>query len=292
MPHNPVHVNQLQCGSEQPLLFICGPCVIESEELVFQVAESLLEACQKHRWQFVFKSSFDKANRTSIHSFRGPGLEKGLDILAKVRDRLGVPVTTDVHLPEHCGPAAEVCGIVQIPAFLARQTDLIAAAAEGAAKHGGTVNVKKPQFVAPEDMIHAVRKCEEAGCQNVMLTDRGSTFGYGRLVNDMQCIPIMQSFGVPVVFDATHSVQRPGGATTGGARQFVAPLARAAVAAGVDGVFLETHPNPDQAKSDGPNQLPLSQIPALLEQLSRLRELTLEFGRMESGASPAARAAG
>ena len=301
MPHNPVHVNQLACGTSQPLMFICGPCVIESEDLVFQVAESLLKACEKHRWQLVFKSSFDKANRTSVHSFRGPGLDKGLEILAKVRDQFGVPVTTDVHLPEHCGPAAEVCRIVQIPAFLARQTDLIAAAAEGAAKHGGTVNVKKPQFVAPEDMIHAVRKCEEAGCQNVILTDRGATFGYGRLVNDMQCIPIMQSFGVPVVFDATHSVQRPGGATTGGARQFVAPLARAAVAAGCDGVFLETHPNPDQAKSDGPNQLPLTVIPKLLEQLTRLRELALEFGALEfslqagssvAEAKPLARAAG
>lgn len=293
MPQNPMHVDQLSCGVNQPLLFICGPCVIESEELVFQVAETLLAACQKHRWQLVFKSSFDKANRTSIHSYRGPGLEKGLEILAKVRDQFQVPVTTDVHLPEHCGPAAEVCRILQIPAFLARQTDLIAAAAEGAARHGGVVNVKKPQFVAPEDMIHAVRKCEEAGCEKVILTDRGSTFGYGRLVNDMQCIPIMQSFGVPVVFDATHSVQRPGGATTGGARQFVAPLARAAVAAGCDGVFLETHPNPDQAKSDGPNQLPLSEIPKLLGQLARLRELALEFNSLEfslQAASTVARA--
>lgn len=277
MPLNPVNVNRLTCGAQQPLLFICGPCVIESEELVFQVAETLLAACEKHHWQLVFKSSFDKANRTSIHSYRGPGLEKGLEILAKVRDRFHVPVTTDVHLPEHCAPAAEVCRIIQIPAFLARQTDLIAAAAEECAKHDGVVNVKKPQFVAPEDMIHAVNKCEEAGCHKVILTDRGSTFGYGRLVNDMQCIPIMQSFGVPVVFDATHSVQRPGGSTTGGARQFVAPLARAAVAAGCDGVFLETHPNPDQAKSDGPNQLPLSEIPKLLGQLSELRRLTNEF---------------
>jgi 2-dehydro-3-deoxyphosphooctonate aldolase (KDO 8-P synthase) len=277
MPQNPVRLNQLACGGKNPLLFICGPCVIESEELVMHVAEALHTACTKNGWQLVFKSSFDKANRTSIHSYRGPGLEKGLEILAKVRDRFQVPVTTDIHLPEQCGPAAEVCRILQIPAFLARQTDLIAAAAESVAKHGGVVNVKKPQFVAPEDMIHAVRKCEEAGCDKVILTDRGTTFGYGRLVNDMQCIPIMQSFGVPVVFDATHSVQRPGGATTGGARQFVAPLARSAVAAGCDGVFLETHPNPDQAKSDGPNQLPLSDIPTLLGQLTKLRQLAVEF---------------
>lgn len=256
--------------------------MIESEDLVMQVAEALTAAAERQGWQLVFKSSFDKANRTSVHSERGPGLDEGLRILAKVRDRFGVPVTTDIHLPEQAGPAAEVCGIVQIPAFLARQTDLIAAAAEAAAKHGGIVNVKKPQFVAPEDTQHAVKKCEEAGCDRVLLTERGTTFGYGRLVNDMQCIPIMQSFGVPVIFDATHSVQRPGGATTGGARQFVAPLARAAVAAGCDGVFLETHPDPDRAKSDGPNQLPLSRIPQLLEQLTRLRELVLGFDEVAS----------
>jgi len=291
MPQNPIHLNQLACGANQPLLFIAGPCVIESEELVMQVAEALHTACTKNGWQLVFKSSFDKANRTSIHSYRGPGLEKGLEILAKVRDRFQVPVTTDIHLPEQCAPAAEVCQILQIPAFLARQTDLIAAAAESVARHGGIVNVKKPQFVAPEDMIHAVRKCEEAGCDRVILTDRGTTFGYGRLVNDMQCIPIMQSFGVPVVFDATHSVQRPGGATTGGARQFVAPLARSAVAAGCDGVFLETHPNPDQAKSDGPNQLPLSDIPTLLGQLTQLRKLALEFQGTLTGTTTKAAAA-
>jgi len=286
MPQNPIRLSNLACGGKHPLLFICGPCVIESEDLVMQVAEALHTTCTKHGWQLVFKSSFDKANRTSIHSYRGPGLEKGLEVLAKVRDRFQIPVTTDIHLPDQCAPAAEVCRILQIPAFLARQTDLIAAAAESVAKHGGVVNVKKPQFVAPEDMIHAVRKCEEAGCDQVILTDRGTTFGYGRLVNDMQCIPIMQSFGVPVVFDATHSVQRPGGSTTGGARQFVAPLARSAVAAGCDGVFLETHPNPDQAKSDGPNQLPLSDIPTLLGQLTRLRQLAVEFQGTITGSLP------
>jgi 2-dehydro-3-deoxyphosphooctonate aldolase (KDO 8-P synthase) len=282
MPQNPLSLGRWQIGCDRPLLFLCGPCMIESEDLVMQVAEALTAAAERQGWQLVFKSSFDKANRTSVHSERGPGLDEGLRILAKVRDRFGVPVTTDIHLPEQAGPAAEVCGIVQIPAFLARQTDLIAAAAEAAAKHGGIVNVKKPQFVAPEDTQHAVKKCEEAGCDRVLLTERGTTFGYGRLVNDMQCIPIMQSFGVPVIFDATHSVQRPGGATTGGARQFVAPLARAAVAAGCDGVFLETHPDPDRAKSDGPNQLPLSRIPQLLEQLTRLRELVLGFDEVAS----------
>jgi len=277
MPNNPVAVGRLTCGAKQPLLFISGPCVIESDDLVMRMAEDLVSSAQRHGWQLVFKSSFDKANRTSIHSFRGPGLEAGLKILAKVRDRFGVPVTTDIHLPEQAAPAAEVCALLQIPAFLARQTDLVAATAEAAAKHGSVVHIKKPQFVAPEDMIHAVKKCEEAGCPNVILTDRGTTFGYGRLVNDMSCIPVMQSFGVPVCFDATHSVQRPGGSTTGGARQFVATLARAAVAAGCDGVFLETHPDPDQAKSDGPNQLPLAKIPTLLDQLSQLRTLALEF---------------
>jgi 2-dehydro-3-deoxyphosphooctonate aldolase (KDO 8-P synthase) len=278
MPENPVAIGRSRCGARHPLLFICGPCVIESEDLVMRVAEELVSAAERHRWQLVFKSSFDKANRTSIHSYRGPGLEKGLGILSKVSQRFGVPVTTDIHLPDQAAPVSEVCGILQIPAFLARQTDLVAACAEAASKQDGTVNIKKPQFVAPEDMVHAVSKCEEAGCGKVLLTDRGTTFGYGRLVNDMQCIPIMQSFRTPVIFDATHSVQRPGGSTTGGARQFVAPLARAAVAAGADGVFLETHPDPDQAKSDGPNQLPLAQIPKLLEQLSRLRSMTLEFG--------------
>jgi 2-dehydro-3-deoxyphosphooctonate aldolase (KDO 8-P synthase) len=277
MPNNPLPVAGVRCGAGLPLLFIAGPCVIESEDLVRRVAETLTSAAREHGWGLVFKSSFDKANRTSLHSFRGPGLERGLDILQRVSEQFEVPVTTDIHLPEHAAPAAEVCAILQIPAFLARQTDLIAAAAEAAARRGRVVHIKKPQFVAPEDMVHAVQKCEEAGCPNILLTDRGTTFGYGRLVNDLQCIPIMQGLGVPVCFDATHSVQRPGGRTTGGARQFVAPLARAAVAAGCDAVFLETHPEPDQALSDGPNQLPLSQIPGLLAQLQQLRSLVLEF---------------
>ncbi|MBX3444671.1 MAG: 3-deoxy-8-phosphooctulonate synthase [Planctomyces sp.] len=280
MPNQPVAVGPHRCGAGQPLLFICGPCVIESRDLVMRVAESLVGTAQRAGLQFVFKSSFDKANRTSLHSFRGPGLEQGLAILDEVRRTFDVPVTTDIHLPEHAEPAAAVCRILQIPAFLARQTDLIAAAAEAAARQGGVINVKKPQFVAPEDLVHAVRKCEEAGCRDILLTERGTTFGYGRLVNDLQCIPIMQSFGTPVIFDATHSVQRPGGSTTGGARQFVATLARAAVAAGADGVFLETHPDPDQAQSDGPNQLPLADIPRLLEQLVEQRAL---FQRWTAG---------
>jgi 2-dehydro-3-deoxyphosphooctonate aldolase (KDO 8-P synthase) len=277
MPNNPITVGPHRCGTGQPLLVIAGPCVIESEELVTRVAGELAELAARENLQLVFKSSFDKANRTSIKSFRGPGLEEGLAILARVRERIGLPVTTDIHLPEHAAPAAEVCGIVQIPAFLARQTDLVFAAAEAAAKRGGTVNVKKPQFVAPEDLVHAVRKCEEGGCSNVLLTERGTTFGYGRLINDMQSIPVMQSLGAPVCIDATHSVQRPGGSTTGGAREMIPTIARAAVAAGADAVFLETHPDPDRALSDGPNQLPLKDVPRLLRQLGELRSLALSW---------------
>lgn len=277
MPENPLTIGQSSCGAGRPLLFIVGPCVIESDALIDRVSTELAELASREGWQLVFKSSFDKANRTSKTSFRGPGLERGLEVLARVRERTGLPVTTDIHAPEQAGPAAAVCQILQIPAFLARQTDLVLAAAEACATHGGIVNIKKPQFVAPEDLIHAVRKCEEGGSSRVLLTERGTTFGYGRLVNDMQSIPVMQGFGCPVVFDATHSVQRPGGATTGGARGMIAPLARAAVAAGCDGVFLETHPDPDRALSDGPNMLPLADVPRLLRQLSQLRELVLQF---------------
>jgi 2-dehydro-3-deoxyphosphooctonate aldolase (KDO 8-P synthase) len=186
-----------------------------------------------------------------------------------------LPLTTDIHLPEQAAPASKVCSILQIPAFLARQTDLIQAAAEATAKEG-VVNIKKPQFVAAEDMVHAVRKCEESGNPRVLLTERGTTFGYGRLVNDMQAIPTMQSLGCPVIYDATHSVQRPGGSKTGGAREMIIPLARAAVAAGCDGVFLESHPDPDQALSDGPNMLPLSELERLLASLTRIRSVLME----------------
>jgi len=273
MPMNPVDVRGMLCGAGQPLLVIAGPCVIESEELIAEVSGRLAEMAREAGVNLVFKSSFDKANRTSLKSFRGPGLERGLEILANVRERTGLAVTTDVHEPHQCEPAAEVCDVLQIPAFLARQTDLIQAAAEATAKRGGALNVKKPQFVAPEDMVHVVRKCEEAGNPRILLTERGTTFGYGRLVNDMRAIPVMQSLGVPVVYDATHSVQLPGGSTTGGQREMVPPLARAAVAAGADAVFFETHPNPDEAKSDGPNMVRLENVPRLLNELIALRTL-------------------
>jgi 2-dehydro-3-deoxyphosphooctonate aldolase (KDO 8-P synthase) len=275
MPDNPLTIGNAMCGRNQPLAFIAGPCVIESRELVLTVARRLVEIAAELRTTIVFKASFDKANRTSVGSFRGPGLNAGLKILANVREQTGLPLTTDIHDPSQAEPAAAVCDVVQIPAFLARQTDLIQAAAEATAKHGRIINVKKPQFIAPEDTEHIVKKCEAFGNPRVLLTERGTTFGYGRLINDMRAIPIMQSQGCPVVFDATHSVQTPGGKTTGGQREMVAVLARAAVAAGADAVFFETHPDPDRALSDGPNMVPLAELPALLRQLIRLRDVIL-----------------
>ena len=277
MSGNLVTIGDYKVGDGQPLLFILGPCVMESEALLLQVADRLVELRDRLKLQIAFKSSFDKANRTSVDSYRGPGLEAGLRMLDLVRQKTGLPTTTDIHEASQAAPCAEVCSILQIPAFLARQTDLIVAAADAAVAQNICVNVKKPQFVAPEDTIHAVHKCRARGLKNVMLSERGSTFGYGRLVNDFRCVPIMKSFGVPVVYDATHSVQLPGGATTGGQREMVPPLARAAVAVGCDAVFLETHPDPDKAKSDGPNMVILDQLETLLMQLTRLRETVLSF---------------
>jgi len=277
MATNPLHVDQYVCGTGRPLLFIVGPCVIESEELIRETSGHLSELAARHGWQIVFKSSFDKANRTSFNSYRGPGLARGLEILDRVRQETGLPVTTDIHEPDQAAPAAKVCRILQIPAFLARQTDLVHAIAKAARDNNGVVNVKKPQFIAPEDIIHAVRKCEQAGANNILLTDRGTMFGYGRLVNDMTAIPTMQAMGCPVCIDATHSVQRPGGSTTGGNRAMVPFIARAAVAAGADAVFLETHPDPDNALSDGPNQVRLADIERVLMELTQMRELVNKF---------------
>jgi 2-dehydro-3-deoxyphosphooctonate aldolase (KDO 8-P synthase) len=261
---------------------MAGPCVIESEGLVMQVAGHLARLRDRLGLQLVFKSSFDKANRTSLASFRGPGLEEGLRILEKAGRTTGLPLLTDVHEPAQAAPAAEVCQIVQVPAFLARQTDLVCAVARATATTGGAVNVKKPQFMAPEEMGHVVAKCEESGNDRVLLTERGTTFGYGRLVNDMRAIPVMQALGTPVIFDATHSVQMPGGATTGGQRPMVSFLARAAVACGCDGLFFETHPQPDQARSDGPNMLPLDVLEPLIHRLLALRR-ALEESNDEHG---------
>jgi 2-dehydro-3-deoxyphosphooctonate aldolase (KDO 8-P synthase) len=220
--------------------------------------------------QLVFKASFDKANRTSGKSFRGPGLEAGLKTLAAVKAATGLPITTDIHECHQVGPAAEVCDILQVPAFLARQTDLL----EACGRTGRVVNVKKGQFMAPWDMAHVVAKLAEVGNRQVLLTERGTTFGYGMLINDMRAIPWMQETGAPVIFDATHSVQKPGalGDRTGGIREMVPVLARCAVTAGCQGVFLETHPRPEEAKSDGPNMLPLAELPALIRQCQRLHE--------------------
>ena len=275
---DPVRIGNLECGPGRPLLWILGPCVIESHDLTLHIADVLAELGQRLRLPLVFKASFDKANRTSGASFRGPGLREGLKTLAAVKERTGLPVTTDVHEEGHIGPVAEVCDLIQIPAFLARQTDLLLAAG----RSGRAVNVKKGQFMAPWDMKNVVRKMDEVGCRNLLLTERGATFGYGMLVSDMRSIPWMQDLGRPVIFDATHSVQMPGAAgdRSGGDRRMVPYLARAATAAGCDGLFLETHPRPDEALSDGPNAIALDQLPAVVECCLRLRS-ALESPRNE-----------
>jgi 2-dehydro-3-deoxyphosphooctonate aldolase (KDO 8-P synthase) len=234
------------------------------------IAQRLGQIAARLPIQPVFKASFDKANRTSVDSERGPGLARGLAILRRIKEATGLPVTTDIHTAEQAAPAAEVCDLLQIPAFLARQTDLLVAAAGT----GRPVHVKKGQFLAPWDMKHVVGKLEAAGCRHILLCERGTFFGYGRLVNDMRSIPQMQALGAPVIFDATHSVQEPGGlgSATGGNRQMVEPLARAAVAIGVDGLFFETHPQPDRALSDGPNMVPLDEFEPLLARLLAIRE--------------------
>ena len=246
------------------LFVIAGPCVLETRELALAIAERLAEIARERDLPLVFKSSFDKANRTSGSSGRGPGLEEGLAILADVRSESGLPVLTDVHLPEQCAAAAEVVDVLQIPAFLCRQSDLVVAAA----RTGRAVNLKKGQFLAPWDMRHVAEKCRTAGNRNVLITERGTTFGYGRLVVDMSGFEELSTFGHPVVFDATHSVQRPGGADgrTGGDRRLAPVLARAAVATGnVDGVFFEVHPDPDRSPSDGPNMIRLEEFSGVLD---------------------------
>ncbi len=270
MPENPATIGPYRCGRGQPLLVIAGPCVIEDEALTLSIAQRLKQLAAELPVQLIFKASFDKANRTSVDSYRGPGLEAGLTILRRVQQSTGLPVTTDVHEPSQAAPAAEVCQLLQIPAFLARQTNLLSAAA----RTGRAVHVKKGQFLAPWDMKHVIAKLAAAGCHRILLGERGTFFGYGRLVNDIRAIPQMQALGVPVVFDATHSVQEPGGlgAATGGNRAMVEPLARAAVAVGVDGLFFETHPTPDDAPSDGPNMVPLDQLAGLLRRLLAIRQ--------------------
>jgi 2-dehydro-3-deoxyphosphooctonate aldolase (KDO 8-P synthase) len=270
VPNNPAQIARYACGRGQPLLVIAGPCVIESEELTLEIADRLREIASALGVSLVFKASFDKANRTSKSAFRGLGMAAGLTVLARVKEATGLPVTTDLHESCQAAPVAEVCDLLQIPAFLCRQTDLLVAAA----RTGRAVNVKKGQFVAPWDMRHVVDKLESEGCRNILLCERGTFFGYGRLVNDMRAIPQMQALGVPVVFDATHSVQEPGGlgASTGGNRALVEPLARAATAVGVDALFFETHPHPDSSPSDGPNMVPLAEFEGLLRRLLTIRQ--------------------
>jgi 2-dehydro-3-deoxyphosphooctonate aldolase (KDO 8-P synthase) len=258
-----VHVNGVAIGNALPLVLIAGPCQIESRAHAMEVAAALVEAAGPT--PLVYKSSYDKANRTSANAARGVGMAAGLAILAEVRETYGIPVLTDVHLPDHCKPAADAVDVLQIPAFLCRQTDLLVAAGET----GAAVNVKKGQFLAPWDMAHVAAKIAATGNERILLTERGASFGYNTLVSDLRSLPIMARTGYPVVFDATHSVQQPGGqgASSGGQREFAPVLARAAVAVGVAAVFIEAHPDPDHAPSDGPNMISLREMPALIARL-------------------------
>jgi 2-dehydro-3-deoxyphosphooctonate aldolase (KDO 8-P synthase) len=269
---NPVSVGPVSVGKGRPLALIAGPCVMESHDLTLLIARRLVEICGRLHVPLIFKASFDKANRTSKSSYRGPGMHEGLKVFERVKSETGVPVTTDVHETHQAAPIAKVVDLLQIPAFLARQTDLLEAAAET----GRPLNVKKGQFMAPWDMANVVAKVTAASDAGILLTERGTTFGYGRLVNDFRAIPQMQTTGAPVVFDATHSVQLPsagaGGTVTSGEREMVPYLTRAAVAAGTDALFLEVHPKPEEALSDGPNALRLDDLEHLLRVCLRIRE--------------------
>lgn len=281
-PVEQVSIGPYRCG-DGSLLIIAGPCVLQTLDLTLQIAEQLRKISDRHGVGIVFKASFDKANRTSLQANRGPGIDDGLRMLEHVKRSTHLPVTTDVHLPDQPAVAAEVCDLLQIPAFLARQTDLLVAAGQT----GRPVNVKKGQFMAPEDMRYALEKIkgsrnrsgEVSPPADVLLCERGTFFGYGRLVNDMTSLPLMRRLGAPVVFDATHSVQRPGGlgGATGGNREMVEPLARAAVAMGVDALFFETHPDPSQSPSDGPNMIPLDQFDGLVARLLTLHRCSISL---------------
>ncbi|HVV80192.1 MAG TPA: 3-deoxy-8-phosphooctulonate synthase [Pseudolabrys sp.] len=270
-PNATVSAGQVKFGNALPLALIAGPCQLESRDHAFEMATALKEITSKLGIGFVYKTSFDKANRTSASGKRGLGLEKSLPIFAELKSKLGVPVLTDVHDESQCKPVGEAVDILQIPAFLSRQTDLLIAAA----KTGKVVNVKKGQFLAPWDMANVVAKVTGAGNRNVLVTERGVSFGYNTLVSDMRALPVLKDIGAPVIFDATHSVQQPGGqgASSGGERKYVPVLARAAVAVGVAGVFIETHQDPDRAPSDGPNMLPLKEMEGLLRRLMAFDQL-------------------
>jgi 2-dehydro-3-deoxyphosphooctonate aldolase (KDO 8-P synthase) len=266
-----VKVKKFLIGKGQPLAVMSGPCVIESEDHAMAAAEYLKELYASLGLNFIYKSSYDKANRSSYQSFRGPGLEKGLKILEKIRRELDVPVLTDIHSPEEAAAAGEVCDILQVPAFLCRQTDLVTAAG----KTGAVINVKKGQFMAPWDMQNVIDKLLATGNNQIILTDRGTTFGYNNLVSDMRTIPILQEMGFPVCFDASHSVQLPGGngSSSGGQRKFIPTLAKAAIASGCDCLFIESHPNPSEAKSDKDSVFPFGELKSLMEELKKIYEV-------------------
>jgi len=282
-PNAVVAVGKARFGNALPLSLIAGPCVLESRTHAFEMAEAIRDIAARRGIGFVYKTSFDKANRTSGKSARGLGLDRALEIFTDLRDQLGISVLTDVHEPDQCALLAEVVDILQIPAFLCRQTDLLIAAA----KTGRAVNVKKGQFLAPWDMANVVGKITGTGNRNVLVTERGVSFGYNTLVSDMRALPILAKLGAPVIFDATHSVQQPGGQGTssGGERAFVPVLARAAVAVGVAGIFIETHQDPDYAPSDGPNMISLNDLEPLLEQLMEFDSLAKKAGKFGAGAS-------
>jgi 2-dehydro-3-deoxyphosphooctonate aldolase (KDO 8-P synthase) len=271
-----ITVGSLRLGGTNPLFLIAGPCVIESETHACAMAEKIARIAADCRVPYIFKASYDKANRSSLKSFRGPGAAEGLRILGKIKKQFNLPVLTDIHESAQAAPAAEVCDVLQIPAFLSRQTDLLVAAA----KTGRIINVKKAQFLSPWDMSNVVEKIVAAGNNNIVLTERGASFGYNNLVVDMRSFPVMQKLGYPVVYDVTHSVQLPGGQghASGGQPEFIETLARAGAAAGVDGIFLETHENPAAALSDGANALPLSQLAGLLARLKQVAELVRSWG--------------
>jgi 2-dehydro-3-deoxyphosphooctonate aldolase (KDO 8-P synthase) len=271
-----VTAGNVALGGGAPLALIAGPCVIESGDHAAMIAESLVTIAARCGVPFIFKASYDKANRTSLRSFRGPGLEEGLAVLAGIKSRLGVPLLTDIHEVCQAGPAAEVADVLQIPAFLSRQTDLIVAAA----RTGRTINIKKGQFLAPADMKYAIAKVTDSGNAQVFVTERGVSFGYNNLVVDMRAFPMLRSLGYPVVYDATHSLQLPGGGdgVTAGQAEYIEPLASAAVAAGIDGLFVEVHDNPPKAKSDAQNALPLDRVEPLLRHLLRLDSVTRDAG--------------
>jgi len=266
-----VKIKNFLIGPGQPLTLISGPCVLESEEIAMEIAGLLKEMAEALGIQLIYKSSYDKANRSSYSSYRGPGLEKGLEILAKVKKEFDLPILADIHSPEEAVPAAEVCDILQIPAFLCRQTDLLVAAG----RTGAAVNVKKGQFMAPWDMENIVEKLLAAGCERIMLTDRGTTFGYNNLVTDIRGIPIMQRFGFPVCFDASHSTQLPGGngTSTGGQREFIPVLSRAAIAAGANALYIESHTNPSQSKSDSDTIFDIRHLRTLLEDIVQIYDV-------------------